>query len=38
MARLEDIAVAVGVTSTTVANALKGRGNVSESTRLTPVA
>ena len=34
MARLEDIAVAVGVTSTTVANALKGRGNVSESTRM----
>jgi DNA-binding LacI/PurR family transcriptional regulator len=34
MVRLEDIAAAVGVTSTTVANALKGRGNVSESTRL----
>ncbi len=34
MARLEDIAVAVGVTATTVANALKGRGNVSEATRM----
>jgi LacI family transcriptional regulator len=34
MATLQDIAVAVGVTSTTVANALKGRGNVSEATRL----
>jgi LacI family transcriptional regulator len=33
MATLQDIAVAVGVTSTTVANALKGRGNVSEITR-----
>ena len=33
MARLEDIAVAVGVTVTTVANALKGRGNVSPATR-----
>lgn len=33
MVRLQDIAAAVGVTSTTVANALKGRGNVSESTR-----
>jgi DNA-binding LacI/PurR family transcriptional regulator len=34
MATLQDIAIAVGVTSTTVANALKGRGNVSEATRL----
>jgi DNA-binding LacI/PurR family transcriptional regulator len=33
MATLQDIAVAVGVTPTTVANALKGRGNVSEATR-----
>ncbi len=33
MVRLQDIAAAVGVTPTTVANALKGRGNVSESTR-----
>jgi DNA-binding LacI/PurR family transcriptional regulator len=33
MATLQDIAVAVGVTSTTVANALKGRGNVSEAVR-----
>ena len=33
MVRLEDIAMAVGVTATTVANALKGRGNVSEATR-----
>lgn len=38
MARLEDIAAAVGVTSTTVANALKGRGNVSEATRLRVLA
>lgn len=34
MVRLEDIAAVVGVTSTTVANALKGRGNVSASTRM----
>jgi DNA-binding LacI/PurR family transcriptional regulator len=33
MATLQDIAIAVGVTPTTVANALKGRGNVSEATR-----
>jgi DNA-binding LacI/PurR family transcriptional regulator len=33
MATLQDIAVAVGVTQTTVANALKGKGNVSEATR-----
>lgn len=33
MATLQDIAVAVGVTPTTVANALKGRSNVSEATR-----
>jgi LacI family transcriptional regulator len=33
MATLQDIATAVGVTPTTVANALKGRGNVSEATR-----
>ena len=33
MATLQDIALAVGVTPTTVANALKGRGNVSEATR-----
>lgn len=33
MATLQDIATAVGVTQTTVANALKGKGNVSETTR-----
>lgn len=33
MVTLQDIAQAVGVTPTTVANALKGRGNVSEATR-----
>jgi DNA-binding LacI/PurR family transcriptional regulator len=33
VATLQDIAIAVGVTPTTVANALKGRGNVSEATR-----
>jgi LacI family transcriptional regulator len=33
MATLQDIAIAVGVTPTTVANALNGRGNVSEATR-----
>src|SRR5689334_2241485 len=33
MATLQDIALAVGVTPTTVANALKGRGNVSEAMR-----
>lgn len=33
MATLQDIATAVGVTQTTVANALKGKGNVSEATR-----
>ncbi len=33
MTTLQDIAAAVGVTPTTVANALKGRGNVSEATR-----
>ncbi len=33
MATLQDIAVAVGVTQTTVANALKGKGKVSEATR-----
>lgn len=33
MVTLQDIALAVGVTPTTVANALKGRGNVSEATR-----
>lgn len=38
MVRLEDIAVAVGVTATTVANALKGRGNVSKSTRIRIIA
>ena len=38
MVRLEDIAVAVGVTATTVANALKGRGNVSELTRIRIIA
>ena len=33
MTTLQDIAVAVGVTPTTVANALKGKGNVSEATK-----
>lgn len=33
MATLQDIAQAVGVTPTTVANALKGRGNVSQAMR-----
>ncbi len=33
MTTLQDIAIAVGVTPTTVANALKGRGNVSEAMR-----
>ena len=33
MATLQDIATAVGVTQTTVANALKGKGNVSNTTR-----
>ncbi|HLG75273.1 MAG TPA: LacI family DNA-binding transcriptional regulator, partial [Ktedonobacteraceae bacterium] len=33
MATLQDIAAAVGVTQTTVANALKGKGKVSEATR-----
>ena len=33
MVTLQDIATAVGVTQTTVANALKGNGNVSEATR-----
>jgi DNA-binding LacI/PurR family transcriptional regulator len=33
MVRLQDIARVVGVTPTTVANALKGKGNVSQATR-----
>ncbi len=33
MVTLQDVATAAGVTPTTVANALKGRGNVSERTR-----
>jgi DNA-binding LacI/PurR family transcriptional regulator len=33
MVTLQDIAAAVGVTQTTVANALNGKGNVSEATR-----